>query len=120
MNSATIIAEQFALHTRLFNNVLEDVEESGSEMQLTAQINHLQWIAGHITHVRYHHAVKMGVAVSFPFKDLYVDPTQPPPGNRPIDPSLKYPALSEMVALWNAVSPPFVEAVLVLTNYFIG
>ncbi|HXB45724.1 MAG TPA: hypothetical protein VNV85_16770, partial [Puia sp.] len=93
MSSIQIIAKQFALHTKLFNNVLEGVEESQGAKRMTEQVNHLQWIAGHLTNARYNNGPMVGLSEIFPFKELYMDPAQPPPGNRAIDTSIKYPSL---------------------------
>ena len=111
MSSITIIAEQFALHNRLFNNVLEGINDSDAGKRVTDEVNHLQWIAGHLTNARYNYSSMLGLNVKFLYTELYVDPTKPPPGNRPLDISLQYPSLRELSELWNANAAPFVEAV---------
>jgi len=90
--------------------VLAGIVGSQGGERMTDQVNHLQWIAGHLANARFNYSVMLGLDVQFPYKELYVDPTQPPPGNRPIDPALEYPSLNELLKLWNAVSPSFVEA----------
>ncbi|HLK29260.1 MAG TPA: DinB family protein [Puia sp.] len=116
MSSIQIIAKQFALHSRLFNNVLEGVEESQAGKRLTEEVNHLQWIAGHLANARYNYAPMVGLNDVFPYKDLYMDSTAPPPGNRAISATIKYPSLSEILKLWNSYSPSFVEAVSKLSD----
>jgi hypothetical protein len=116
MSSIQIIAKQFALHSKLFNNVLEGVEESQGGKRMTEQVNHLQWIAGHLTNARYNYAPMLGLSETFPYKELYMDPTAPPPGNRAINASIKYPSLSEILKCWNAYSPAFVNAVSKLSD----
>ncbi|HLX90133.1 MAG TPA: DinB family protein [Puia sp.] len=116
MSSIKIIAEQFALQTRLFNNVLDGLEESQGGWRITDSVNHLQWIAGHLVNARYNYAPMLGIRAIFPHRDLYVDPTMPPPGNRSIDSSLNYPALSELKRLWNEISPKFVETLYKLDD----
>jgi DinB family protein len=111
MSSIKIISEQFALNTRLFNNVLEGVEDVQGNKRLTDEVNHLQWIAGHITNARYNYSAMIGLEATFDYRELYVDPTQPPPGNRAIDPKIKYPSLSKISELWNALAPSFVDAI---------
>jgi hypothetical protein len=110
MSAITILAEQFALHTRLFNNVLEGIEDASGGKRVTEQVNHLQYIAGHLAHARYNYSPMLGLDAKFPYKELYVDPTKPPPSNRPIDTSLQYPSLKELSKLWNDNAAPFVEA----------
>jgi hypothetical protein len=111
MSSIQIIAKQFALHSRLFNNVLESVEDPQGAKRLSDEVNHLQWIAGHLANARYNYAPMLGLSETFPYKELYTDATKPPPNNRPIDASIKYPSLSGILKYWNSYSPVFVEAV---------
>jgi len=116
MSSIQIISMQFALHTRLFNNVLEGVEESQGAKRMSEHVNHLQWIAGHLTNARYNYAPMVGLIEIFPYKELYTDTTAPPPNNRAIDASLKYPSLGEILKYWNSYAPAFVEAVSKLSD----
>jgi hypothetical protein len=109
--SIQIIAKQFALHNRLFNNVLEGIEDLQGSKRVSKDVNHLQWIAGHLANSRYNSASMLGLSQTFPYKELYTDPSQPPPSNRVIDESLNYPALSETLKYWNGIAPVFVESV---------
>ncbi len=104
------VAKQFALHTRLFNNVLEGIaDEKGSE-RLSDEINHLQWIAGHLVYLRYSFGSSLGINANFEYTDLYCDTSKPPPNNMPLDPSVQYPPLGELKKLWNDQAPIFVAA----------
>ncbi|MDB5288131.1 MAG: hypothetical protein JWR05_3080 [Mucilaginibacter sp.] len=109
--SSKIIAKQFALHNRLFNNVLEGIADTQGNKRISDQINHLQWIAGHITNTRYNFAPMLGLSGTFPYHDLYTDASKPPPNNRSIDDTLNYPALTEILKYWNDFSVAFVEGV---------
>ena len=111
MSSIQVIAKQFALHNRLFNNVLEGIEDAQGNRRVTEQINHLQWIAGHLTNSRYNFAPMLGMSETFPYKEIYTDATKPPPNNRAIDASIKYPSLSETLKYWNAFASKFVDGV---------
>ena len=77
MSSILVIAKQFALHNRLFNNVLEGIEDAQGDKRVTEQINHLQWIAGHLTNSRYNFAPMLGMSETFPYKEIYTDATKP-------------------------------------------
>ncbi len=116
MSSIQIIAKQFALHSRLFNNVLEDIADTNGNKRVTEEVNHLQWIAGHLTNSRYNFAPMLGIKEIFPYKELYTDMTLPPPSNRPISESIKYPTLSETLKYWNTLAPVFVERVVNLSD----
>ncbi|HLY69289.1 MAG TPA: DinB family protein [Puia sp.] len=111
MSSIKILAEQFSLNTRLFNNVLEGIEDVQGNKRVNEEVNHLQWIAGHITNARYNYSAMLGLETIFEYKELYVDPTAPPPGNRAIDPKIKYPSLSKIAELWNELALSFVDAI---------
>jgi hypothetical protein len=111
MSSITPIAKQFALHNRLFNNVLEGIADAHGGDRLSDHVNHLQWIAGHLVGSRSGVAGLVGIQPTFPYKDVYSDPTQPPPGNRAIDPSISYPPLSEILHYWNDIAEAFTHAV---------
>jgi hypothetical protein len=116
MSSIQIIAKQFALHNRLFNNVLEGIADTNGNKRVTEEVNHLQWIAGHLTNSRFNFGPMLGINEIFPYKDLYSDPTLPPPGNRPISETIKYPLLSETLKYWNTFAPVFVERVINLSD----
>jgi hypothetical protein len=111
MSSVGILAKQFALHNKLFNNVLEGIADTQGGQRVTQEVNHLQWIAGHLANSRYNVAGLLGLKVVFPYKELYSDPSAPPPGNRAIDPSIQYPSLTELLNSWNSLAPAYVDAV---------
>ena len=116
MSSVQIIAKQFALHNRLFNNVLEGIADMEGNKRLGETVNHLQWIAGHLINSRYNFAARLGLTERFPYKELYSDATLPPPGNRPIDEAIAYPSLTETLQYWNSLSATFVETVAKVTD----
>ena len=116
MSSISIVAKQFALQTRLFNNVLEDIEEAKSNTRLSDQVNHLRWIAGHLTNTRYNAAPMLGLQQSYPYKHLFSDASLPPPSTKAIDETIDYPSLKETLEYWNSFSGPFVNAVAGITD----
>ncbi|HEY2648620.1 MAG TPA: DinB family protein [Puia sp.] len=120
MSSIQSIAKQFALQSRLFNNVLEGIEDIKGSKRLSDHVNHLQWIAGHLTNSRYALAPGLGIPGSFPFKDLYTDPTQPPPHNRALSESIRYPPLTEIIKSWNELAPAFTEKISGLPDEQLG
>jgi hypothetical protein len=116
MSSISIVTKQFALHNRLFNNVLEGIADAKGTERLSDHVNHLLWIAGHLTNTRYNFGVFLGLTATFPYKELYTDTTKPPPNNRPIDESVTYPSLTEILGYWNDYAGPFVDGVANLTE----
>jgi hypothetical protein len=112
MNSITEITKQLSLNTRLFRNVLEGISETESVKRMNEHTNHLRWIAGHLTGLRYRNLVRAGLKPApFVQMDKYFIPDTPPPGNRPYDPALEYPELKELLHSWDLYSGPWIEAV---------
>jgi hypothetical protein len=114
------VSKQFTLQSRLFNNVLDGVADPKGSERLSDYVNHLQWIAGHLTNSRYRLAPLLGLVNNFPYTEIYNDLSQPPPHNRTIDPSVKYPSLTEIKKTWNNYAAGFVEKVSGLTNEQLG
>lgn len=105
------LAIQFELNTRLFNNVLKDVDEAKASTIIAEHVNHLTWIAGHLTINRYFLASQFGVQKEFPYTQTFSDPTAPPPYNRALTPAVEYPPIDTLTGLWNNISPLLVEGV---------
>ncbi len=116
MSSIQPVIRQFDLQTRLFNNVLEGIEDIKGSDRLNDHVNHLQWIAGHLTNARYGVAQGLGIKTVFPYKEQYTDPTEPPPHNRPLSSSVKYPSLTEIKKSWNEQAAVFTETMAGLSD----
>ena len=116
MSSIQPVVKQFEMQTRLFNNVLEEIEDIKGSERLSEHVNHLQWIAGHLTNSRYGIATGLGIKASFPYKEQYTDPTEPPPHNRSIHASVKYPSLTEIKKSWNDLAAQFSEKISGLSD----
>lgn len=116
MSSIQPVTKQFILQTRLFNNVLEGIEDRKGSDRLSDYVNHLQWISGHLTNSRYHLGPALGLSGHFPYEEVYTDLSQPPPHNRAVDPSIIYPSLTEIKKSWNEFAPGFAEKISGLTN----
>jgi hypothetical protein len=110
------VTKQFILHTKLFNNVLEGIEDRKGSDRLSDYVNHLQWISGHLTNSRYHLAPLLGLIGHFPYAEVYTDLSQPPPHNRAIDPSVKYPSLTEIKKSWNEYAAGFADKISALNS----
>jgi hypothetical protein len=116
MSSIQPVVKQFELQTRLFNNVLEGIEDIKGSKRLSDHVNHLQWIAGHLTNSRYALAPGLGIKASFPYNEQYTDPSEPPPHNRTISASVKYPSLTEIKNSWNGLAEGFTEKISGLSD----
>lgn len=99
----TTVQKQFDLHTRLFNNVLQDISDTETNTQANEQVNHLKWLAGHLTTSR------------FAFKDLAQLELENPFGDqfghgKSIDPGADYPSMESILECWNQISGPISQA----------
>lgn len=111
MSSIQPVIKQFDMQSRLFNNVLEGIEDPKGSKRLNDHVNHLQWIAGHLTNSRYGLAAGLGIKEGFPYREQYTDPSEPPPSNRAISASVKYPSLSEIKKSWNDLAVAFTDKI---------
>ena len=92
------IKNQFDLHTRLFNNVIEGISDDLANKRAGDSVNHIIWIAGHLTNARNGmHAI--GGYEANPFYPEFFD------RGSTLDPKAEYPPISEIRDKWNTVSP---------------
>lgn len=117
MNAIQIVAKQLNMQTMLFRNTLRDIDDEGSFIRLSSNVNHLRWIAGHLVTIRYSVAVKLGMRDEpYPHIEKFSIKDAPPPGNRPIDEAVLYPDLKETLGFWDIYSVYLIDAVSKLTE----
>jgi uncharacterized damage-inducible protein DinB len=97
-STAAALKAQFDLHTRLFNNALEGINDADANTRKSEQVNHMKWVAGHLLNTRVDSMTRMTGGEP----DLSYGP-QFGRGNS-LDPNATYPAIEELTAKWNAVS----------------
>jgi uncharacterized damage-inducible protein DinB len=88
------IALQFDMHTRLFNNVLQDIGEEESYNRFNNS-NNVKWLAGHLVSARYMFAGFSGLSDDDGFKMF----------GKGFDSSLDYPSLEQIKSKWNEIAP---------------
>lgn len=97
-NSLSVTKEQFDLQTRLFNNVLEEVTDLESDNQLNDKVNHLKWLAGHLTNTRLSMYQIGGFEEDKSFDEFFAH-------GKAIDKNLNYPTIASIIEKWNEISP---------------
>jgi uncharacterized damage-inducible protein DinB len=103
--SIETILKQYSFNTRLFKNVLEGINDEESTKRLTDNINHLRWIAGHLTMGRYRNIMRTGLqAEVYPHIDKFIKKDTPPPNAVALDVNMVYPSLEESMRHWNMYS----------------
>lgn len=86
------VKKQLDLHTRLFRNVVEGLEEE-KDRRPNEFTNHIAWLAGHLVSTRYMLANLMGAGLAEPFPGQFEH-------GKGIDPNGVYPYISEQLAGW--------------------
>ena len=100
--SATTIATQFELHTRLFNNVLDGIDDSQANHRASETVNHIKWLAGHLTATRYGMKDFGNVQGEDPYGEMFGH-------GKAIENRDDYPSLESIKSNWNAISGPIAE-----------
>lgn len=96
MSDATAsLKAQLDLHTRLFNNVLEGVNDTDANTRNSEQINHIKWVAGHLLNSR---VSSLSKVTGLPHDDSYI--AQFARGSA-LEPGANYPPLSQIIGKWN-------------------
>lgn len=113
MSAIDIVTREIMLNSKLFGNVLEGITDKESTARLNGKGNHLRWLAGHLTGIRYRFVKRLGGHIEeYPHTDKYVLKDVPvPPNARPLDEGIEYPSLAETLDQWNKVSALLAEAI---------
>ncbi|MEM7041073.1 MAG: DinB family protein [Bacteroidota bacterium] len=96
------LLNMFGMHDRLFKNVTADL--SGNvDQRLSADVNHLGWLAGHLVSTRYFLANVLGTEVQEPHPDLFAN-------GKGIDAEASYPSLDSSIAAWDEITATLATA----------
>ncbi len=91
------VKSQFDLHTRLFNNVLEQIGDVHAVRRASDSVNHMVWIAGHLTHARNGMHFIKGHEKSEFYPELF-------DRGALLETALEYPSIREIKEKWNTIS----------------
>jgi uncharacterized damage-inducible protein DinB len=111
--SISAIIEQFELQTRLFNNLLKDVDTTNYNKKPNSSTNNYAWLAGHVLNTRYSITNIIGIKLSSPYAELYNN-------FRGFDPKLSYPSLDEVKNDWIKLSEKLTTGLNGLNEDFIN
>ncbi len=101
--SISAVISQFNMQVRLYNNVLEGIKSTDSSKQVSDNLNHISWLAGHLAHSRFSVGTFLGLKDKSPYDEFYKD-------FKPIDPKLKYPSLEESKAVFTEITGKIMPA----------
>jgi uncharacterized damage-inducible protein DinB len=113
MSAINIVTREITLNTKLLNNGLDGISDSESILRLDGKGNHMRWLAGHLTGIRYRFVKRLGGQIEdYPHTDKYVLKDVPvPPNARALDPTIDYPTLKETLEQWNKASEIMIAAI---------
>lgn len=100
--------EMFAMQTRLYNNVLNQINEENAQLKSGTSSNHFAWLAGHIMSSRHSLCNLLGGKNEEPFPVLFEK------GQGIQD--VKYPSLQELTAGWDELSSLLIELLSSISN----
>jgi uncharacterized damage-inducible protein DinB len=89
------LTSQFDMHTRLYNNVLKNIEEEESYTSFNNS-NNVKWLAGHLVSTRLLFANISGISEDSNFIIF----------GKGFDSSLNYPTLDIIKSKWNEIAEP--------------
>ncbi len=112
-SSISTIIEQFALQTRLFNNLLKDVDPTNYNKKPNSTANSYSWLAGHVLNTRYSIANIIGMNLASPYGELYDN-------FKAYDPKLSYPSSDVVKNDWNKLSEQLIAKLGELNDDFIN
>ena len=96
-HSATTLATQFELHTRLFNNVLDGIADPDANSRASDTVNHIKWLAGHLTSTRFSMKKMGNLEQEDPYADMFAH-------GQSISEDVEYPSIESIKSNWNAIS----------------
>ncbi len=91
------VKQQFDLHTRLFNNVLDGITDPDTNSRANDHVNHIKWLAGHLTSTRFGFKDLAQLEEGDPYKELFAH-------GKSIDPNADYPSIDNIRENWNGIS----------------
>ena len=98
-----LLLDQFDLHHRLYNNVLEDFtdDETNQRFNDNEDINHVKYLAGHLLNSHYGLALAADVPVEIKWNDLFAVM-----GQSEAKDDIDYPTIEEIKDEWNHLYKP--------------
>lgn len=106
-HSAETLRVLFDLHTRLFNNVLADLDDAETNTRARETVNHIKWLAGHLTSTRHSMGKLAGMDEEDPYGELFSH-------GHGIRDNVDYPGIDAIRARWNRLSEVIAPALSAL------
>jgi hypothetical protein len=93
-----IIIPAFRMHSQIFDNLFDGIEQKDVLTRIEGRTNHIIWMTGNLVNCRYWLAGTIGITDVDPNDHLFGMA-------KALDESLAYPSLKELQAQWHIISP---------------
>lgn len=101
-NFLRIVIPTFRMHTQLFNNVLEGINETDAKYRVKGNTNHIVWMADNMVNARFWLAKVLNLAEEDPHESLFKDA-------KALNENYLYPTLDALLVQWHKISPSLLE-----------
>lgn len=91
------LSDILKLQTRLFKNVLKDIDPEKETERINGNTNHLRWLAAHVVSTRYFIGQLAGMEIEEPHFDIIGQ-------GKKLDETIEYPTLEESLQDWDAIA----------------
>ena len=103
--SLEVIIPGYRMHSQMFNNMLDGIQEADAQKRIENKTNHFTWMVGNLVNCRYWLADILGLAEKDPNEDLFKDA-------KALDINATYPSLDELKREWHKISPLIYQKLL--------
>ena len=103
------IWNQFKLQTKGFNNVMDGITDTQSEIRIPDQVNNMKWIAGHIVSNRFQFSQVLGLPISYEFFEYFGR-------GKSFNENAEYPNIEAVIHPWQEVTDKLLQKVAQLTT----
>lgn len=105
--SLAIVIPGYRMHTQMFNNMLDGIEQNDALTRIEDRTNHVAWMVGNLVNCRYWLANALGIPEKDPNDDLFKDA-------KALDVNAQYPSLEELKKEWHKISPLLYQKLLTI------
>lgn len=103
--SLAIVIPAYRMHSQMFNNMLDGVQEADAQTRIENKTIHFAWMVGNLVNCRYWLAGILGIPEKDPNEELFKDA-------KALDINAKYPSLEELKKEWHKISPLLYQKLL--------
>lgn len=100
-----IVIPGYRMHSQMFNNMLDGIQEADAQTRIDNKTNHFTWMVGNLVNCRYWLAGILGLPEKDPNDHLFKD-------GKALDADAKYPSLDELKNEWHRISPVLYQKLL--------